>query len=95
MKALLFTTAVLSSIASMASAGEYKTNRFGDLIIPHGQQPPTAQQRRADPYLDRYPGLTPLERRTSNQDGVPTERPTVKSVCRSVWDGNSSATVCY
>jgi hypothetical protein len=35
--------------------------RLGDLFIPYGAHPPTAQQRRADPDLVRYRGLTPRE----------------------------------
>jgi hypothetical protein len=92
MKAIALATVMLS-IASMAAAAE--TNRHGDLIIRTSPQTPTAQQRRVDPDLDRLPGLTPLERRTTNQDGVPTDRPAPKSMCRSAWSSNNSATVCY
>jgi hypothetical protein len=35
--------------------------RLGDLFIPIGAHPPTSRQRRADPDLIRYPGLTPRE----------------------------------
>jgi hypothetical protein len=35
--------------------------RLGDLFIPYGAHPPTARQRRADPDLVRYRGLTPRE----------------------------------
>jgi hypothetical protein len=96
MKTLVLTAAVVLAAMSTATAETPRENaaRHGDLFIPYGPQKPTAAQRRADPKLDRYPGLTPLEHDTANQHLGP-DKPAPKSVCYSQWDGNTSRTVCY
>jgi len=91
MKTLALAAAVMLSAASAATAG--------DKFIPYGPQTPTAAQRRADPDLDRYPGLTPREsnprRHLTPAEQLSQGAPAPKSVCRSVWNGYSSVTACY
>jgi hypothetical protein len=96
MKTLVLAAAVVLSAMSTASAESPRENaaRHGDLFIPYGAHPPTAAQRRADPKLDRYPGLTPMEHDTANQHTYP-DAPKPKSVCSSAWGGGRSTTVCY
>jgi hypothetical protein len=100
MKTLVLAAAVVLAAVSTATAETPRENaaRHGDLFIPYGPQPPTAAQRRADPDLDRYPGLTPRESNTRHL--TPAEQlrqgaPAPKSVCTSQWNGYSSSTVCY
>lgn len=91
MKAVLLTAAVILSVTSMESAAQTKPYRLGDQL--------TAAQRRADPMLDRYPGLTPREFGTRNNltaaEQLRQGQPAPKSVCRTVWIGNTFTTVCY
>jgi hypothetical protein len=99
MKTLALAAAIVMSAVSAASAETPRENaaRLGDLFIPYGAQPPTAAQRRADPDLDRLPGLTPRESgtRLTPAEQLRQGAPAPKSVCRSVWNGTSSVTACY
>ena len=89
MKTLALAAVVMLSAVSTATAAETDRN---------WSRPPTAEQRLADPDLDRYPGLTPREsnprRHLTPAEQVRQGEPAPKSVCRSQWNGNNSITVC-
>lgn len=89
MKAIFLTAVALSTMTIAASAEDVRGYRLGD--------PLSIQQRRADPLLDRYPGLTPRESgpRLAPAEQLRQGAPAPKSVCSTVWNRNSAVTACY
>lgn len=58
---LAIATLAILTLPATAQGTRADAERNGDLFVPYGDHPPTAQQRRADPDLARYRGLTPRE----------------------------------